>query len=661
VPHHNVVEETHPASYRPDIDGLRAVAVLSVIGFHAFPNLLPGGFIGVDIFFVISGYLISGIIFKEVDRGRFSFVDFYSRRIRRIFPALAVVLGACLLFGSTMLFPKAAAELGLHTAAGALFVSNVLLWTESGYFDGDAVLKPLLHLWSLGIEEQYYMIWPVAIVFFHRWPKRRIGMLAAFVIASFALSQALLGQYPVAAFYMPFTRFWELLVGAALAYATLYASGRSLRPAMADAPRAAPLSARWRPSMAWAGVLLLALGLAGLRPDQPFPGWRAAIPTLGAALLIAGGPAAWPNRHILSLRAATFIGAISYPLYLWHWPLLVFPRLVDDYTSRGARIAAVLASILLAWLTYRFVESPIRSRPLQLRSTLALAGLVGAIGLGGLGIYASQGFPQRYPVALRNVALADLNFDYTLYRERTCFLQPAQGADEFTPDCVQPASGHRQKLVLLWGDSHAASLYPGLLSLTGDRASTYRLAQFTASACPPVAGFKMLSRPNCLANNDHVLRVVEREQPDTVVMLASWSFYTGSAFEKLEASDVARTVKQLKQLGVRHVVVLGPLPRWLEHEPNIVLREWQRTNTIVERSSLGLDTRVPAFDHGLAAALADSTATFVSPWKTLCNGDGCALITRQGTQLFPMAWDDAHLTVEGSRTLALALQPWVMP
>jgi len=651
VPHQNVVANSHPGSYRADIDGLRAVAVLSVIGFHAFPNLLPGGFIGVDIFFVISGYLISGIIFKEVDKGRFSFVDFYSRRIRRIFPALGLVLGSCLVFGTALLFPKAAAELGSHTAAGALFVSNILLWTESGYFDGDAALKPLLHLWSLGIEEQYYMLWPVAIAFFHRWARWRLGVLLAFALVSFALNLALLGPDPVSAFYLPFTRFWELLVGAGLAYLTLYGHGGT--PAAVDS--------RVRQAMAWAGALLLVVGVATLRPDQPFPGWRALLPTAGAALLIAAGPTAWPNRHVLSLRVATFVGAISYPLYLWHWPLLVFPRLLGDHTSRGERIAAVVASIVLAWVTYRFVESPIRSRPLHLRSTLALASIVGVIGLGGLGVYFSQGFPQRYPVALRNVALADVAFDYAAYRERTCFLQPAQGPDAFAADCVQAATPQRNKLVVLWGDSHAASLYPGLQSLIADGDSPYRLGQFTASACPPVAGFKMSSRPHCEANNDHVLRFVERERPDTVVMLASWSFYTGGAFEKLALTDVARTVERLRGLGVRRVVVLGPLPRWVEHQPNIVLREWQRTHSIVERSRLGFDDRVLSFDRELRVALEGLPSTFVSPLQTLCTADGCPLVTHQGDQIFAMAWDDAHLTVEGARAVARALQPQILP
>jgi hypothetical protein len=207
----------------------------------------------------------------------------------------------------------------------------------------------------------------------------------------------------------------------------------------------------------------------------------------------------------------------------------------------------------------------------------------------------------------------------------------------------------------------ACRLDPGLRSLIADDASPYRLAQFTASACPPVVGFKMVSRPHCEANNEHVLRFVERERPDTVVMLASWSFYTGDAFEKLALPDVARTVEQLRKLGVRKVVVLGPLPRWLEHQPNIVLREWQRTHTIVERSRLGFDDRVLAFDRDMAVALADSPSTFVSPIQTLCNADGCPLIAHRGTQVFPMAWDDAHLTLEGADMVAKALRPLILP
>ncbi len=654
----NVVANSHPATYRAEIDGLRAVAVLSVVGFHAFPTFLPGGFIGVDIFFVISGYLISNIIFREVDQGSFSYADFYSRRIRRIFPALAVMLGACLLFASVFLFPNAAAQLGLHTAAGSLFASNLLLWTESGYFDSDSALKPLLHLWSLGIEEQYYLLWPLVIGASQHRLKLRLGVLVVLTFASFGLNLVLLKGQPVSTFYLPFTRFWELLIGAGLAYLTLY--GRTALWAPHSSALSVTHARRLCEVLAWSGALLIMTGLITLRSTQPFPGWRALLPTLGAAFVIAGGRGAWLNRNLLSTPVAVFFGTISYPLYLWHWPLLTFPNVLDGEGSRNVRIAAVAVSIVLAWGTYRFVERPIRSGPLRRPMTVFLVATVGALGICGLAMYLSDGLPQRYPVALRNIALADQKFDYALYRERECFLTPDQGPSAFVEACVQPRVPGHDKLMLLWGDSHAASFYPGLHSALATDGLSYRLAQYTASACPPVFGFSVSHRPNCRSTNDFVLQFIKEQRPDTVVMLASWSFYAGGEFDRLDLAEIARTVERIRSLGVRKVVVLGPLPRWLEHQPNIVLREWRRRHSIVERTFAEFDTNVISFDERIDGALAGMPSTFVSPIRILCKPDGCPIVTRRDDQLFPMAWDDAHLTVEGSRTVARALLPLIL-
>src|SRR5688572_242044 len=206
------------ASYRPDVDGLRAVAVLAVLAFHAFPNVAPGGFAGVDVFFVISGFLISGIILGDLERGRFSFADFYWRRIRRIFPALVLVLAGCLGLGWLVLLPHEYAQLGKHVVAGAGFIANLAFWHEAGYFDSSAELKPLLHLWSLGVEEQYYLVWPLALFLFRRWPRAMLGMIIGVGAVSFAANLWLVELRPNAAFYLPMTRFWELLVGSALAW-----------------------------------------------------------------------------------------------------------------------------------------------------------------------------------------------------------------------------------------------------------------------------------------------------------------------------------------------------------------------------------------------------------------------------------------------------------
>ena len=384
---------SHP-KYRPDIDGLRAVAVLSVVAFHAFPSWMKGGFIGVDIFFVISGFLISTIIFENLDRGTFSFSEFYARRIRRIFPALILVLTACLVFGWLVLIPDELNQLGKHTLAGAGFVSNFVLWSEAGYFDNSAESKPLLHLWSLGIEEQFYIVWP--FVLWLGW-KRNFNLLAlttAFAIFSFYLNVKEVKQDALAAFYSPQTRFWELLSGSILAWLTLYKKDyfsklklnidRWLAGAVFQ-DKGRVVENTLPNIMAFVGCLLLAYGFLVIHKTVNFPAKLAVIPVFGAVLVILAGPKSWINRRILSNKILVWFGLVSFPLYLWHWPLLSFARIIEnDMPSRSIRISAVAVSILLAWITVRFFEKPFRSGDHRVGLKLiTLSGLMVAIGVAG--------------------------------------------------------------------------------------------------------------------------------------------------------------------------------------------------------------------------------------------------------------------------------------
>jgi len=357
---------THP-KYRADIDGLRAIAVLSVVGFHAFPSVLKGGFTGVDIFFVISGFLISTIIFDSLERNSFSFIEFYSRRIKRIFPALSLVLIASLVLGWFVMLPDEYKQLGKHTAGGAGFISNFLFWKESGYFDNAAETKPLLHLWSLGIEEQFYIIWPLLLWFV--WKKRfnLLTLTVVITLISFKLNIGKVRVDQVAAYYLPQTRFWELLIGSVLAYLTLHKSNLLSRyqqkldiwlGAMlyAQAPEANGKTLRNVQSVS--GAVLIVLGVLVITKDKHFPGTWALLPTLGAMLIISAGAQAWLNRTVLSSRILVWFGLISFPLYLWHWPLLSFGVIIEGSPlSIWIRIAAVLVSVVLAWLTCLLVES----------------------------------------------------------------------------------------------------------------------------------------------------------------------------------------------------------------------------------------------------------------------------------------------------------------
>ena len=357
--------------YRPDIDGLRAVAILFVIGFHAFPARFAGGFVGVDVFFVISGFLISSIIFNRLELGYFNLIDFYARRIRRIFPALITVLLALSFTGSLFLLPIEYSNLLSHVLSGAFFVANFHLWTEAGYFNTAPDLKPLLHLWSLGVEEQFYIIWPIALMLAHRLGRRALaGIIILIGGASFIFNILLIDDYPVAVFFLPFGRFWELMLGAALAAA---------RPALAIPWGTFPAL---RNVSSVVGLTLIAYPILFYDNGHPFPGWRAVMPTLGAVLTIAAGAEAWCNRRILSQRGMVFVGLISYPLYLWHWPLLSFGKTLEGLAPRNVqrldRIGLISLSVLLAFATYRLFEAKIRSRPspkYALRLALSLAGV----------------------------------------------------------------------------------------------------------------------------------------------------------------------------------------------------------------------------------------------------------------------------------------------
>ncbi len=360
----------HPG-YRADIDGLRSIAVLLVVGLHAFPYWVKGGFVGVDIFFVISGFLISSILYESLAHDRFSFTGFYMRRIKRIFPALLLVLAATWVFGWFALLPDEFKQLGKHMAAGAGFVSNYVLSNESGYFDSVAETKPLLHLWSLAIEEQFYIVWPLLL--YAAWKKRfnLLTITAAIAIVSFVLNIRGTLTDPAAAFYSPQTRFWELLAGALLAWLSLYRqdalSGFARRldvwlgkAVYAQAPD--PDGTTLRALQSVGGGVLIMVAVLVLTSESHFPGWWALLPTLGAVLIISAGSQAWLNRVVLSNRILVWIGLISYPLYLWHWPLLSLARIVEgDTPPRQIRIAAVAISIVLAWLTYLLIEKPVRS------------------------------------------------------------------------------------------------------------------------------------------------------------------------------------------------------------------------------------------------------------------------------------------------------------
>ena len=626
--------------YRPDIDGLRAIAILSVLGFHAFPSVLPGGFVGVDVFFVISGYLITGLLLDDLAIGRFSLVDFYKRRIRRIFPALLVVLIACLAYGWVEMRTVVYAQLGKHVAAGAGFVANLLLWSEAGYFDNVSASKPLLHLWSLGIEEQYYLVWPLLLWLAWRLPRGPQIAIGLVLAASLALCLYLSRGNAVAAFYSPFSRFWELAAGAMLAI-------RAHRMTGAVSPRAIPLEN----AASMAGLALIVAAAACIDQNQPYPGWRALLPVAGSALLVASGPSGFVNRALLSRKWMVGIGLVSYPLYLWHWPILVFQNFGHNGdVSWLQRLAGLALAFVLAIATFFFIEKPIRFGMSARRSAPVLLAAMLAIALCATAIARFDGFPSHFrgPVAPYGAYRFDYHADA---RSPQCWLSSGSGADAYAPECIDPDNGQHLPLVLLWGDSHAARLYPGLRKIAEGR---FRIAQFTRSGCAPNFWTFHPRRKVavCAEGNIHVMRVVQDVHPEVVVLFAHWSGWKARAIDRI----LLPTVHALRQNGARRVIVVGPAPEWSWPLPDILFRMARaqdhappmrmNQSMVANRARIDADMR-SAIEH-------QGEAEYVSALGAFCDARDC--LTRTGEEASTLvSWDYGHLTTYGAEYLARRL------
>lgn len=485
---------------------MRAIAVLAVMGFHAFPNWVKGGFVGVDVFFVISGYLITATIATGLAEGRFTFAGFYSRRIKRIFPALAVVLTATLALGWFVLFAGEYAQLGKHVGGAAAFISNFVLWHESGYFDTVAETKPLLHLWSLGIEEQFYIVWPLIV--WAAWKRHLHLVVIAVVIAvtSFLWNVGEVSHDATAAFYSPQTRAWELLIGA---IPVLWRFSQ---------PKAIPAQSIF-------GLLLVAAAIALIAKNSMFPGWWALLPTVGTVLMVTAGRAAWLNRVVLAWRPLVWIGLISYPLYLWHWPLLFFARTLGK-GDIGIIVALVMA-FPLAWATYQLLEKPIRlGRPLRAK-VAGLVAVVAALGGLGYGSFAQGGFPARSAIAPGEVALADMTWTRDDENDAVCRkYYPRYAYCRIAED--------RPPTIALIGDSHANHFFPGLAAEYKKQGEN--LVMLGAPGCPPLPD--VISRYTgeadvCAQNStsDALKEIAADPAIHTVILAGYWHLYiTGTGF-----------------------------------------------------------------------------------------------------------------------------------
>jgi peptidoglycan/LPS O-acetylase OafA/YrhL len=442
--------------YRPDIDGLRAVAVLGVVIFHAFPDILQGGFIGVDVFFVISGYLITSIIVSDYKKRNFSFKDFWGKRIKRIFPALVTVLVFTLLFGWFLLFTEEYSQLGKHTIGGGVFIQNWILMDEIGYFDNDSERKLLLHLWSLAIEEQFYIVWPFVIVGVLKFCRTLFLPIFLLMLLSFLYGIYLVFTAPVDAFFNTLGRGWELMFGAMLAIIRVGSEDYDENKIQSNRTLSHVLSLL--------GVSLIIIGYCVIEKSMAFPGYLALIPVIGAVFVIFAGKEAYFNRYILSNKLMVRVGLISYPLYLWHWPLLSFLNIVDSEENISFRLLAIGFAVFLSWVTYRFVEGYFR-KPAKnkFKITILVAAMIFVI-FSGYYAYKFGGIPDRPFVVKMKSIDEQFGTSWEFNKNEQCLIDyPYPEHKEYLWwFCVK--SDELSPKVIILGNSYANHLYPGVVN-----------------------------------------------------------------------------------------------------------------------------------------------------------------------------------------------------
>jgi peptidoglycan/LPS O-acetylase OafA/YrhL len=643
-------------AYRRDIDGLRAIAVIAVVLFHFGVPGFTGGFVGVDVFFVISGYLITSIIWNQRQAGRFSFVDFWARRARRILPALFVMIAAVLAVGWFLMAPKDYEELGRSVRYQVMFVSNILFMRQDGYFDVASDLKPLLHTWSLAVEEQFYIVFPLLLTLLSSRLKHWRLALFGVLLLSFGLSVWAVAHHPEKAFFLLPMRAWELLAGAMLAVA----------------PRS-----HWRLTTTGAQVVslfgfgLILLAVFAYDKSTPFPGAAALLPTLGVVTLI------WANGHrqtlvggLLASRVLVGLGLISYSWYLWHWPVFVFasyasveePGLVDT-------AGLILLTLLLGYLSWRFVETPFRERRLLAgrRQILIAAGCgVVVLGLAGQALRWTDGLPSR---------LSDQALQYAKGKEWRPELMRCL-ADDKTPDdklfCHYGKLAPSSTKALVWGDSHATALIP----VFDDGAQKHGVSVILASSpgCIPVEGLEHDQR--CARFNRRVEGALKPQAVGDVVLVARWSLYlygdvkgdlghvlrdTHGRYDRATAEQrladgLQATVRQLREGGHRvWLVKEAPLQQF---SPPYRLTRLAMLHRPTDDVGLAVAEHFKrqAFISQLFAqiAAANTGVSVVDPAPLLCDDAGLCRVERDGHSLYT---DDNHLSEIGARFVAPVLEP----
>jgi peptidoglycan/LPS O-acetylase OafA/YrhL len=656
-------------SYRPEIDGLRAIAIVSVVLFHANSTLLPGGYIGVDIFFVISGFLITSIVIKEQKAGQFSFLRFYERRARRILPALLFMLFVITLFCFAYLLPRDLVDYGRLLIYTVLFGANFRLATAPGYFQPSSRENPLLHMWSLAVEEQFYILWPALLLLVLLFCTVRQARYAAgaLLLCSLALSAVLVSVLPRSAFYHLPSRAWELLAGAVLALGLL--------PPLTKRPAAELLTT--------AGLILIAVSMVAISEETPFPGLAALPPVIGAALIIYGTASVRTvTGSLLSFQPIVFVGLISYSLYLWHWPLISLAVYLSSNPLTQQEIyALVIAAIVISIISWRFVERPFRHpAPLtgmtRLFSSkgkrLAYAAMAVSAVLVGCGSFfqESKGAWWRVPKEVKSLLAEPV---LASAGHRNCDQDTKHGG--IFDQCQIGASGGRTGEVVIWGDSHAGHYSPALMKVLGGGTILIKFG------CMPVPGISLSNMTakfdaGCEQSRQVALSIIDKLKPKLVVLAGFWAVaeendylstprqvYLITKDDPAPSAEKTHTnfrtnfnalVQRLTASGA-HVVILGQVPEWKSDVRKCVGlavmhgRDFKKC-LILERSKVEKNLRFINSTFSDAARLNPNVSVFF-PIDEFCDEKYCRA-ERDGKLLY---MDSSHISVNGSLYLVDAI------
>lgn len=634
--------------YRAGIDGLRALAVIPVILFHAGISTFSGGFVGVDVFFVISGFLITTIIINELAEDNFSIITFYERRSRRILPALFFVIFVSLPFAWFWLLPDDLISFAHSLIAVATFSSNFLFWQTSGYFAPSSELNPLLHTWSLAVEEQFYIFFPILLIFMWKWARK---LIIPVLVVGFLIS--LIGAHfgstikPNATFYLLSTRGWELLMGSFCAF--YLQNGR--------------LPSNHRATnefVSLLGLALLVLAIFAFDTGTPFPSFYALVPTLGTALIILYARQDTLVDRLLSWKPIVGLGLISYSAYLWHQPIFAFAKHrylgeLDDILFLGLS----LVSIVLAYFTWKYVEAPFRNKSRVSRRQIFTFSLIGTIALITVGLlgHFNKGFDTRLTTDQRTFlnhfenATPEWNYftkndipqamrlqcdfyDLELYRDDN---RTEVGRNAIADECYV-ANENKQFTLFIWGDSHAQHLYSGLHKTLPD---SWQILQVASSGCRARLDVQANKNKYCEYSNWFAKKIISDTKPD-VVIVAQASGHNPSRMIEIS--------QYLKTQGVKKVIFPGPTPHWSTKLPNIVYRLWddipRYTYASIRRDILSLENTLRQNFKS------SEDSKFVSLIDHFCTEQGCQIYFGDDVQKGITSWDYGHLTPIASHDLA---------